>query len=95
MLGNLVTAGNIYNHVRSCMLQVMLRRPMAEWTAMEGGRHIDTCTFIQGCMRSLVTFQNRYPGFLEEVWVIAQRPVWGERLRGFLTDDRRTMDEAS
>ena len=78
------------------MHHVMLRRPLAEWTAMEGGRkHIDTCTFIQGCMGSLVTFQNRYPGFLEGVWVIAQRPVWGERLRGFLTDDRRTMDEAS
>ena len=76
------------------MHQVMLRRPLVEWTPMDRN-HFDTCNFIQGCMGWLVTFKNRYPNFLEGVWVIAQRPVWGERLRGFLTDDRRTMDEAS
>ena len=78
------------------MDQVHLRRPLVEWSALRDGRdHLDTGSFIQKVMSWMVTFNNWYPGFLERNWVIAQRPVWGERLRGFLTDDRRTMDEAS
>jgi len=73
------------------MLQVHLRRPLVEWSALRDGReHLDTGTFITKVMSWMVTFNNWYPGFLERNWVIAQRPVSRAQLLRFLTVDGMT-----
>ena len=52
-------------------------RPLAEWTAMKGGKHIDTTEWLLSIFPALTQFRNEHPGLVRACQPVVKTIVLG------------------
>ena len=65
-------------------MQMYTRRPLVEWRAMKGGGHRPSGELANLVLQKLPLFGSRYPGLLDGLQVVKQRPAVAAGIKQFL-----------